>query len=89
MVRERQHKEYVMTNKSPLLCVLMASLLVACGGGGGSPSASAPPPVVTPPTPDPTGLLVTSSEGEGLTEYSAKLSRQSTARIAFGASVAV
>ena len=79
-----------MTNKSVLLSVLMASLLVACGGGGGSPSVPNPPDTgVTPPAPDPTGLLVTSSEGEGLTEYSAKLSRESTARNAFGAPVAV
>ena len=79
-----------MTNKSVLLAVLMASLLVACGGGGGSPSVPNPPDTgVTPPAPDPTGLLVTSGEGEGLTEYSAKLSRESTARTAFGGPVAV
>ena len=67
------------------LCLL--SFLSACGGGG---STSAPPPtVVEPPPPeDPTGLWVRSeSDGAGLKDYTAKLTRIGLTRSATGGPV--
>ncbi|MCH1459912.1 MAG: beta-propeller domain-containing protein, partial [Luminiphilus sp.] len=64
-----------------------------CGGGGGG-SSSTPPPVVVapPPPPDPTGLWVNSetdgaTEGAGLADYTAKLTRIGMTRSATGGPV--
>jgi len=76
-----------------LISLLVLPLATACGGGGGG-SSSAPPPVVVapPPPPDPTGLWVSSetdgaTEGAGLADYTAKLTRIGMTRSATGGSV--
>ena len=72
---------------------LVLPLATACGGGGGG-SSSTPPPVVVapPPPPDPTGLWVNSetdgaTEGAGLADYTAKLTRIGMTRSATGGPV--
>ena len=76
-----------------LISLLVLPLATACGGGGGG-SSSAPPPVVVapPPPPDPTGLWVSSetdgaTEGAGLADYTAKLTRIGMTRSATGGPV--
>jgi hypothetical protein len=76
-----------------LMGLLVLPLATACGGGGGG-SSSTPPPVVVapPPTPDPTGLWVNSetdgaTEGAGLADYTAKLTRIGMTRSATGGPV--
>ena len=64
----------------------MYCLTVACGGG--SSAVTAPLPFVPPPT-ESTGLWITGSDGDGLAEYIAKLSRESAVRNAFGEPVAL
>ena len=73
--------------------LLVLPLATACGGGGGG-SSSTPPPVVVapPPPPDPTGLWVNSetdgaTEGAGLADYTAKLTRIGMTRSATGGPV--
>ena len=75
-----------MLNKTLLFLPLMSCFAVACGGG--SSAVTAPPPFVPPPT-ESTGLWITGSDGDGLAEYIAKLSRESAARSAFGEPVAL
>ncbi len=77
-----------------ILSILVASVLLAsCGGGGGGSSSTPPPVVVTPPpAPDPTGLWVNSAtdgetEGSGLADYTAKLTKIGMARTATGGPV--
>jgi hypothetical protein len=76
-----------------LMGLLVLPLATACGGGGGG-SSSTPPPVVVapPPPPDPTGLWVNSetdgaTEGAGLADYTAKLTRIGMTRSATGGPV--
>lgn len=76
-----------------LISLLVLPLATACGGGGGG-SSSTPPPVVVapPPPPDPTGLWVNSetdgaTEGAGLADYTAKLTRIGMTRSATGGPV--
>lgn len=76
-----------------LTSLLVLPLATACGGGGGG-SSSTPPPVVVapPPPPDPTGLWVNSetdgaTEGAGLADYTAKLTRIGMTRSATGGPV--
>ena len=76
-----------------LISLLVLPLATACGGGGGG-SSSAPPPlaVAPPPSPDPTGLWVNSetdgaTEGAGLADYTAKLTRIGMTRSATGGPV--
>lgn len=76
-----------------LMSLLVLPLATACGGGGGG-SSSTPPPVVVapPPPPDPTGLWVNSetdgaTEGAGLADYTAKLTRIGMTRSATGGPV--
>jgi hypothetical protein len=76
-----------------LIGLLVLPLATACGGGGGG-SSSTPPPVVVapPPPPDPTGLWVNSetdgaTEGAGLADYTAKLTRIGMTRSATGGPV--
>lgn len=72
------------------LALLMTAVLVSCGGGGGGSSATdVIPPVVTPPPNEPTGLWVRGSDGDGLVQYIAKLSRQSGVRNRFEQPVAL
>ena len=76
------------------MSLLVLPLATACGGGGGG-SSSTPPPVVVapPPPPDPTtGLWVNSetdgaTEGAGLADYTAKLTRIGMTRSATGGPV--
>ena len=73
------------------MSLLVLPLATACGGGGGG-SSSAPPPVVVAPPPDPTGLWVNSetdgaTEGAGLADYTAKLTRIGMTRSATGGPV--
>ena len=76
-----------------LLMILMSTLLASCGGGGSGSPSSPPPVVVTPPSPsDPTGLWVNSetegeTEGSGLADYTAKLTRIGMTRSATGGPV--
>ena len=69
------------------------SLMTACGGGGGGSSNSPPPvTVMPPPPPDPTGLWINSeidgaTEGSGLADYTAKLTRIGMTRSATGGPV--
>ena len=73
--------------------LLVLPLATACGGGGGGPSSTPPPVVVAPPPPpDPTGLWVNSetdgaTEGAGLADYTAKLTRIGMTRSATGGPV--
>lgn len=76
-----------------LISLLVLPLATACGGGGGG-SSSTPPPVVVapPPPPDPTGLWVNgetdgATEGAGLADYTAKLTRIGMTRSATGGPV--
>ena len=73
------------------LMFLMSTLLVSCGGGGGGSTSNPPPVVVTPPPPppDPTGLWINSetqgeTDGSGLVDYTAKLTRIGMTRSATG-----
>ena len=82
-----------MLTRSLLLTLVVLAPLAGCGGGGGG-SSSAPPPVVVapPPPPDPTGLWVSSetdgaTEGAGLADYTAKLTRIGMTRSATGGPV--
>lgn len=75
------------------MSLLVLPLATACGGGGGG-SSSTPPPVgvAPPPPPDPTGLWVNSetdgaTEGAGLADYTAKLTRIGMTRSATGGPV--
>ncbi|UZP73574.1 hypothetical protein E0F26_01980 [Candidatus Paraluminiphilus aquimaris] len=76
-----------------LMGLLVLPLATACGGGGGGPSSTPPPVVVAPPPPpDPTGLWVNSetdgaTEGAGLADYTAKLTRIGMTRSATGGPV--
>ena len=80
-----------------LISLVLLSLVNACGGGGGG-STSNPPPVVVspppppPPPPEPTGLWVNSetdgeTDGSGLADYTAKLTRIGMTRSATGGPV--
>ena len=76
------------------LMFLMSTLLVSCGGGGGGSTSNPPPVVVSPPPqpPEPTGLWVNSetdgeTEGSGLADYTAKLTRIGMTRSATGGPV--
>ena len=82
-----------MSTRSLLLTLVVLAPLASCGGGGGG-SSSAPSPVVVapPPPPDPTGLWVNSetdgaTEGAGLADYTAKLTRIGMTRSATGGPV--
>ena len=82
-----------MSTRTLLLILVVLAPLASCGGGGGG-SSSTPPPVVVapPPPPDPTGLWVNSetdgaTEGAGLADYTAKLTRIGMTRSATGGPV--
>ena len=82
-----------MSTRILLLILVVLAPLASCGGGGGG-SSSTPPPVVVapPPPPDPTGLWVNSetdgaTEGAGLADYTAKLTRIGMTRSATGGPV--
>ena len=82
-----------MSTRTILLILAVLAPLASCGGGGGG-SSSTPPPVVVapPPPPDPTGLWVNSetdgaTEGAGLADYTAKLTRIGMTRSATGGPV--
>jgi hypothetical protein len=82
-----------MSTRTLLLILVVLAPLASCGGGGGG-SSSTPPPVVVapPPAPDPTGLWVNSetdgaTEGAGLADYTAKLTRIGMTRSATGGPV--
>ena len=82
-----------MSTRSLLLTLVVLAPLASCGGGGGG-SSSAPSPVVVapPPPPDSTGLWVNSetdgaTEGAGLADYTAKLTRIGMTRSATGGPV--
>ena len=68
---------------SKLLSILLAALtLQGCGGGSdGSPAAISNPVGTSPTTPDPTGLWITSENGEGLDAYKNRLSTVSAERM--------
>lgn len=72
-----------------VLTVGITFLVTGCGGGGGG-SGSTPSPVIVapPPLPDPTGLWVNSAtDGSGLADYAAKLTRIGMMRSATGGPV--
>lgn len=73
-------------NKILLLVPWIICLAVACGGGSSAPTV---PPLFVPPPAGSTGLWITGSDGDGLVEYIAKLSRESAARNAFGEPLAL
>ena len=77
-----------------LISLILLSLVNACGGGGGGSTSNPSPVVVTPPppSPEPTGLWVNSetdgeTEGSGLADYTAKLTRIGMTRSATGGPV--
>ena len=82
-----------MLTRSLLLTLVVLAPLASCGGGGGGSSSAQPPVVVAqPPPPDPTGLWVSSetdgaTEGAGLADYTAKLTRIGMTRSATGGPV--
>ena len=82
-----------MLTQRTFLMFLMSTLLVSCGGGGGGSTSNPPPVVVTPPPPPaPTGLWVNSetdgeTDGSGLADYTAKLTRIGMTRSATGGPV--
>jgi hypothetical protein len=81
-----------MSTRTLLLILAVLAPLASCGGGGGGSSSTPPPVVVAPPPPDPTGLWVNSetdgaTEGAGLADYTAKLTRIGMTRSATGGPV--
>ena len=82
-----------MSTRTLLLILVVLAPLASCGGGGGGSSSTQPPVVVAPPPPpDPTGLWVNSetdgaTEGAGLADYTAKLTRIGMTRSATGGPV--